>query len=242
MPADTGLYQLLYQTKLGLHWPSQYCKAFVWVQVQSKFPTLTTLPSKGYQHTQFQWISAWAHKRKKKNLINKQINVKHAWKHLRGNSSLHVALQSKLTASFNNDPPLSLHRGVKRVKAHRVGSPYRPHTLPLYVPLLLWQMDVFFYSSRSISFVTKWKMCIFFHSSFRSHPNSSPLSNRAFDQGQTGASYLFCSPVEPGRLRGPAAVLFVTKSLRGMEVKGASQSYSHWMLQHHALFIKMHIK
>lgn len=116
-------------------------------------------------------------------------------------------LQSKLTASFNNDPVLSLHRGVKRGQAHRVGRPYRPHTLSLSVPSFLWQMDVFFYSSRSISFVTKWNNVHFFHSI------SSPLSNRAFDQGQTGASYLFCSPVEPGRLRGPAAVLLMIKSL-----------------------------
>lgn len=168
----------------------------------------------------------------------KKSHVKHAWKHLRGNSSLHVVLQSKLTASFNNDPALSLHRGVKRGQAHRVGRPYRPHTLSLSVPSFLWQMDVFFYSSRSISFVTKWNNVHFFHSIFCSHPISSPLSNRAFDQGQTGASYLFCSPVEPGRLRGPAAVLLMIKSLeRAGGQENAAMSYDHWMLQYHDLYI-----
>jgi len=52
-------------------------------------------------------------------------------------------------------------------------------------------------------------MCFF----FTSKPISSPLSKRAFDQGQAGASYLFSSPVEPGRQRGPAAVLLMIKSL-----------------------------
>lgn len=46
--------------------------------------------------------------------------------------------------------------------------------------------------------------CLFFYL-FPPHPPLSLLSAPLcpFDHGQTGASYLFSSPVEPSRLRGP---------------------------------------
>lgn len=68
---------------------------------------------------------------------------------MRGNGSLHIALQSNLTA-FNNDPALPLHRVYRGEWVVPIG-----HTLSLSLPSFVGQMDVFFYSSYSTTFGTK---------------------------------------------------------------------------------------
>lgn len=80
-------------------------------------------------------VSVREENKQKKN--KKQSHVKHAWKHLRENSSPHVALQSKLTASFNNDPALLLH-GVYRGDGHTEWVVTIDNTLSHYLcPLFL---------------------------------------------------------------------------------------------------------